>query len=103
APGADMIVRLAEAPVKRQLVDDAVLDDRNLDFAERLAHVEVSGDVRNRTARAGEIAGLGLEIIAEVETFLAIFHTDVDSDAGIRPWRLKAIIRAGHGDVRVGD
>src|SRR5262249_42864508 len=100
---ADMVVRVAIATVERQLVDEVVLDDRDLDFGERVARVKVTRNRRRRTALTSEIALLELFVNFEVQRFLAILDTEVRSDTRIGPRRLQAELVTNEGHVQVGD
>src|SRR5206468_6881074 len=54
----NLVIRITIAAGNRELLDERVADDRDLDFAEKLAHVERTLDGNDRAALAGEVAGL---------------------------------------------
>ena len=55
---AELVPGPAIAGAERQVVDEVVLDDRDLGFAEEFDHPEAAVDRKRRSALTGEIAGL---------------------------------------------
>src|SRR3546814_20007173 len=53
-----LIVRIAIAAGEAQVVDEAVVDDRNPHFGARLAHAERNADRKGRRALPGERKGV---------------------------------------------
>src|SRR4051812_9077571 len=103
AAAVDLVVGVAIAARQRELLDEGVADDRNLDLREELANVEGARLRKRRTALAGEIAGLEFDVRVEVEEFLPILAADVDADATVGPRRLKAVFATFEREVDVGD
>ena len=68
---AQLVAGLAIAHAERQIVDEAVLDDRDLGFAEEFEHLEVAVDRKRRSALAGEVARLERLVRVQLERFLA--------------------------------
>ena len=82
-------------------MDEVVLDDRHLRFAEELDDPEAAVDRKRRSALAGEVAGLERLVRIEDQLLLAIFGADVDADAVLRPRELDAIFAERAGEVGV--
>jgi hypothetical protein len=64
---ANVIRRFTIGAIKAQLIDDVMFDDRNLEFGERLANVEMTGDRRGRAALASKIAAREFLVNFEVQ------------------------------------
>ena len=94
-----MVVRQAVAGVELQQIDEVVLNDRNLDFAVKLANVRMACNWRSGAPLAGEVTGLELDVRAEGQGVLHIVDTDIRADAIVSPRSLEAVISTGEGDI----
>src|SRR5579875_2567053 len=86
---------MAVAAFQRQILEEAVLDDRNTDLAEHFPDVEGAADRKDGGSDPGEVArrqelvsGVGLE----QERFLAVFGAQRDVDAALRPREADAVL-----------
>src|SRR3954454_22142423 len=87
----------------REMVEEAVLDDRDTDLTEHLANVIGAGDRQRRAALAGKVAGLELDVRVERQLLLAVFGSGRDADAIPRPGKLNAIFAEPAGQRGAGD
>src|SRR3546814_20502265 len=84
----------------QEFFDEAVLDDRDTNFAEEFLDVERTTDRRRGAARACKVAFLRRTVRQDVQGLLAIFRADVDADAVIGPGERSEESRVGKECVR---
>src|SRR3546814_13881523 len=87
----------------QEFFDEAVLDDRDTNFAEEFLDVERTTDRRRGAARACKVAFLRRTVRQEVQGLLAIFRADVDADAVIGPGEANAVLTEITGNRCVED
>ena len=98
-----LVGRLTITGRQRQFVDEVVLHDRNLNFAEQLVDVEAAVDGQGRRALTGKIVRLEQRIRIKVQELAPIFIADVDADTIVGPRGLDAEFTELAGEVDVRD
>src|SRR5205814_5290884 len=106
----DLVIRITIAAGEREILDERMIDDRDLNFAEQLANVEAArfAAVRRaiyrqcRSTVAGDVVYNQCLVGLRQQRLLAILSADVQRHAAVRPRRLEAIFAAFEGEIGVG-